>query len=199
MIKSKLAPHPELAAISEFVHFACTSGACSIGAQEHHVFSFFSARRYVTQNKMIRPPPPPPPEDINNVAHALMLREGRDASLLPMMDKIVSPYYIVTLCSSTMTLCDYMGMLCRRGSFAANSPTSLNYKKKIDAYSSPPLLSPPLPRSGRWPRWPSRTAPRPSSPAPMARRRRPPRWGASSRCWRTAWPASATRWANTTL
>ena len=27
MIKSKLAPHPELAAISEFVHFACTSGA----------------------------------------------------------------------------------------------------------------------------------------------------------------------------
>ncbi|MFB9885189.1 adenylosuccinate lyase [Balneatrix alpica] len=52
-IKEKLQTLPELAAISEFVHFACTS------------------------------------EDINNLSHALMLAEGRDQVLLPMMNKLV--------------------------------------------------------------------------------------------------------------
>ena len=44
---------PELAAVSEFVHFACTS------------------------------------EDINNLSHALMLREGLDQALLPTMDELI--------------------------------------------------------------------------------------------------------------
>ena len=44
---------PELADVSEFVHFACTS------------------------------------EDINNLAHALMLREGLDQALLPAMDELI--------------------------------------------------------------------------------------------------------------
>jgi len=46
-IKQHIADNKELAAISEFVHFACTS------------------------------------EDINNLSHALMLKEGRDQVLLP--------------------------------------------------------------------------------------------------------------------
>lgn len=52
-IKEKINTLPELAEISEFVHFACTS------------------------------------EDINNLAHALMLREGR-ALVLGSMDKILA-------------------------------------------------------------------------------------------------------------
>ncbi|SET66882.1 adenylosuccinate lyase [Marinobacter segnicrescens] len=52
-IKDKIAPNDELQAITEFVHFACTS------------------------------------EDINNLSHALMLREGLDDGLLPAMDRIV--------------------------------------------------------------------------------------------------------------
>lgn len=51
-LKQHLATSPELAAVSEFVHFACTS------------------------------------EDINNLSHALMLREGR-ALLLPEMDAVI--------------------------------------------------------------------------------------------------------------
>jgi len=43
---------PELLAVSEFVHFACTS------------------------------------EDINNLSHGLMLREGLDQGLLPVMDRV---------------------------------------------------------------------------------------------------------------
>ena len=46
-IKEKIAETPELHAVTEFVHFACTS------------------------------------EDINNLSHALMLREGLDHGLLP--------------------------------------------------------------------------------------------------------------------
>ena len=53
-IKEKIAPVEELQAITEFVHFACTS------------------------------------EDINNLSHALMLREGLDDGLLPAMERIVS-------------------------------------------------------------------------------------------------------------
>ncbi|MGO1462456.1 MAG: adenylosuccinate lyase [Oleiphilaceae bacterium] len=50
-IKEKIAGVPELHAVTEFVHFACTS------------------------------------EDINNLSHALMLREGLDSGLLPAMKR----------------------------------------------------------------------------------------------------------------
>ena len=53
-LKECLAGQPELAGISEFVHFACTS------------------------------------EDINNLAHALMLREGRDEVLLPELKQVLA-------------------------------------------------------------------------------------------------------------
>jgi len=51
-IKESIADVAELQAVSEFVHFACTS------------------------------------EDINNLAHGLMLRTGRDRCLLPLAEKI---------------------------------------------------------------------------------------------------------------
>lgn len=53
LLKEKIAGNQELEAISEFIHFACTS------------------------------------EDINNLSHALMLREGRSQVLLPQMDGII--------------------------------------------------------------------------------------------------------------
>ena len=53
-IKERFAGNPELEAISEFVHFACTS------------------------------------EDINNLSHALMLRDGMQSVLLPAMLEVVS-------------------------------------------------------------------------------------------------------------
>ncbi len=53
-IKEKIATYPELLAISEFIHFACTS------------------------------------EDINNLAHALMLQEGRNQIILPKMAAILT-------------------------------------------------------------------------------------------------------------
>ena len=52
LLKEQAAKLPELAAVSEFIHFACTS------------------------------------EDINNLSHALMLREGRDEVLLPLMRQL---------------------------------------------------------------------------------------------------------------
>ncbi|MBU2955471.1 adenylosuccinate lyase [Marinobacter sp. F3R08] len=52
-IKEKIADVEELHAVTEFVHFACTS------------------------------------EDINNLSHALMLREGLDLGLLPAMDRVI--------------------------------------------------------------------------------------------------------------
>lgn len=52
-IKEKIAGNTELDAVSEFVHFACTS------------------------------------EDINNLAYALMLREGRNQVLLPLLDELI--------------------------------------------------------------------------------------------------------------
>ena len=51
-IKEKIAGNDELATVSEFVHFACTS------------------------------------EDINNLSHALMLRDGRGEVLLPLIDDV---------------------------------------------------------------------------------------------------------------
>ncbi len=52
-LKEKITGNEELEAVSEFIHFACTS------------------------------------EDINNLAYALMLREGRNQSLLPLMDDVI--------------------------------------------------------------------------------------------------------------
>ena len=52
LLKEQAQKLPELATVSEFIHFACTS------------------------------------EDINNLSHALMLREGRDQVLLPLMRQI---------------------------------------------------------------------------------------------------------------
>jgi len=53
-LKQKTSDLAELEAISEFIHFACTS------------------------------------EDINNLAHALMLKRGRERCLLPAMDELIS-------------------------------------------------------------------------------------------------------------
>ncbi|MEW8371345.1 MAG: adenylosuccinate lyase [Candidatus Thiodiazotropha sp.] len=53
-LKEKIAGNEELEAISEFIHFACTS------------------------------------EDINNLSHALMLREGRGQVLLPLIDEVIA-------------------------------------------------------------------------------------------------------------
>ncbi|WP_028238878.1 adenylosuccinate lyase [Stutzerimonas azotifigens] len=52
LLKEQARRLPELAAVNEFIHFACTS------------------------------------EDINNLSHALMLREGRDGVLLPLMRQL---------------------------------------------------------------------------------------------------------------
>ncbi len=53
-LKDKTRGNAEIARVSEFFHFACTS------------------------------------EDINNLSHGLMLREGRDAVLLPVIDQLVA-------------------------------------------------------------------------------------------------------------
>jgi len=53
-LKQQVSDHPELAAISEFIHFACTS------------------------------------EDINNLAHGLMLLQARQDFLLPAMDELIA-------------------------------------------------------------------------------------------------------------
>ena len=52
-LKEKIAGNDELEAVSEFIHFACTS------------------------------------EDINNLSHALMLREGRGQVLLPQINDVI--------------------------------------------------------------------------------------------------------------
>ncbi len=52
-LKEKIAGNQELEAVSEFIHFACTS------------------------------------EDINNLSHALMLREGRGQVLIPQIDDVI--------------------------------------------------------------------------------------------------------------
>ena len=53
LLKEQAAKLPELANVSEFIHFACTS------------------------------------EDINNLSHALMLREGRGQILIPQMEELI--------------------------------------------------------------------------------------------------------------
>ena len=52
-LKEKIADTPELQAVNEFIHFACTS------------------------------------EDINNLCHALMLRDGRNSVLLPELQQVI--------------------------------------------------------------------------------------------------------------
>ena len=52
LLKETIASHAELNAVSEFIHFACTS------------------------------------EDINNLSHALMLKEGRDNIVVPVLQQI---------------------------------------------------------------------------------------------------------------
>jgi adenylosuccinate lyase len=52
-LKERIRGNRELEAVSEFIHFACTS------------------------------------EDINNLSHALMLREARERCLLPLMDELI--------------------------------------------------------------------------------------------------------------
>jgi adenylosuccinate lyase len=54
VLKERFARHPELAAVLEFTHFACTS------------------------------------EDINNLSHALMLKEALQQHLLPTMDRVIA-------------------------------------------------------------------------------------------------------------
>lgn len=54
LLKEQATQLPELAAVSEFIHFACTS------------------------------------EDINNLSHALMLQEGRDEVILPLMRQVAN-------------------------------------------------------------------------------------------------------------
>ena len=53
-LKEKISSNNELSAVTEFIHFACTS------------------------------------EDINNLAYALMLKEGRDSVLLPTYERLIS-------------------------------------------------------------------------------------------------------------
>ena len=81
-IKEHIAGNAELEALSEFIHFACTS------------------------------------EDINNLANALMLREGRGQVLLPLMDEVIA-----TLRALAHRLAD-MPMLARTHGQPA-SPTTL--------------------------------------------------------------------------
>jgi adenylosuccinate lyase len=88
------APEPcrgELTAVSEFIHFACTS------------------------------------EDINNLCHALMAREGRDRVLLPALDRLVE-----RLAAMAHALAD-LPMLSRTHGQAA-SPTTLGKELANFAY-----------------------------------------------------------------
>jgi adenylosuccinate lyase len=82
---------PELAAVSEFVHFGCTS------------------------------------EDINNLAHALMLRDARERHLLPAQEGIIAA--ISTLAES---LAD-VPMLSRTHGQAA-SPTTMGKEMAVFAW-----------------------------------------------------------------
>ena len=91
VIKEKFKGHPELEAVSEFVHFACTS------------------------------------EDINNCAHALMLREALTATILPAMDSVIGA--IAALADKHAAL----PMLARTHGQTA-SPTTLGKEMAVFAY-----------------------------------------------------------------
>lgn len=89
-LKDKVQGQPELAAITEFIHFACTS------------------------------------EDMNNLAHALMLKEAREQVLLPAIDKTI--YAISTLARQYAE----QPMLSRTHGQAA-SPTTLGKEMAVFA------------------------------------------------------------------
>ena len=55
-LKERFDGNPEIRAVSEFIHFACTS------------------------------------EDINNLSHGLMLKQGRDEVMLPMLDQLIARF-----------------------------------------------------------------------------------------------------------
>ncbi|MCP3870019.1 MAG: adenylosuccinate lyase, partial [Gammaproteobacteria bacterium] len=90
-LKERIAGNEELEAISEFIHFACTS------------------------------------EDINNLSHGLMLREGRDQVLLPQMDELIAS--IATLAHDHAD----KPMLCRTHGQPA-SPSTLGKEMANFAY-----------------------------------------------------------------
>ena len=106
LIKEVIADNAELQAVSEFVHFACTS------------------------------------EDINNLSHALMLKEGRDQIVLPALVNIQSQ-----LASMGREFAD-VAMLARTHGQTA-SPTTVGkemanvafrLQRQIDLVKSVPLL-----------------------------------------------------------
>lgn len=106
LIKEVIADNAELQAVSEFVHFACTS------------------------------------EDINNLSHALMLKEGRDQIVLPALVNIQSQ-----LASMGREFAD-VAMLARTHGQTA-SPTTVGkemanvafrLQRQIDLIKSVPLL-----------------------------------------------------------
>lgn len=88
---SALSTVPELAAVSEFLHFAATS------------------------------------EDVNNLAHALMLRDGLSRTLLPSMDALVDDVAALAQAHAEQA------MLARTHGQAA-SPTTLGKEMAVFAY-----------------------------------------------------------------
>jgi len=105
-LKEKINGNDELEAISEFIHFACTS------------------------------------EDINNLSHALMLREARSQAILPQIDDIIS-----SISSMAHTLSD-MPLLSRTHGQPA-SPTTMGkemanvvyrLRRQKDQISAVPLM-----------------------------------------------------------
>ena len=106
LIKETIADNPELNAVSEFVHFACTS------------------------------------EDINNLSHALMLKEGRDQVMVPALQQIAD-----TLTAMAHEFAD-VPMLSRTHGQTA-SPTTVGkefanvayrLKRQISLISAVPML-----------------------------------------------------------
>jgi adenylosuccinate lyase len=106
LIKETIAVNPELNAVSEFVHFACTS------------------------------------EDINNLSHALMLKEGRDQVMVPALQQIAD-----TLTAMAHEFAD-VPMLSRTHGQTA-SPTTVGkefanvayrLKRQISLISAVPML-----------------------------------------------------------
>ena len=105
-LKEKIAGNQELEAISEFIHFACTS------------------------------------EDINNLSHALMLREARTLIILPVLDELSTA--ITRLAHDNAEL----AMLSRTHGQPA-SPTTLGkemantvyrFKRQLDQLKQVPML-----------------------------------------------------------
>ncbi|KAJ4828239.1 hypothetical protein Tsubulata_036306 [Turnera subulata] len=89
-LKKKCQPHPEIAKVLEFFHFACTS------------------------------------EDINNLAHALMLKEAMERVIFPAMDELIK-----AICSLAVTNAS-IPMLSRTHGQPA-SPTTLGKEMAVFA------------------------------------------------------------------